>query len=239
MTRNLKAIALALAAALALSAVAASGASAQNHVFNTTAGQTAHLTAAATGDQVFKKSTDDTKEFVCKKMNIVNGTGTVTDGATEVTAQPNYTECTAYQGANTTEGVSATSEFTSCHYNFKGSTTAGNPTEGNHANFQLKCTTPGDAFHTKVTALKLNCVTIPEQEIKHAVTYKNITENGVGAIEVAWTPHSIKSITPDTAACPTESGNEEVHEDGTYKGNVDLTGFKNTGHTEPTGIFIE
>jgi hypothetical protein len=63
MTRNLKTLGLALVAALALSAVATAGASAQAHVFRTSAGQTAHLTAAATNDQVFKASTNDAKEF--------------------------------------------------------------------------------------------------------------------------------------------------------------------------------
>jgi uncharacterized lipoprotein YehR (DUF1307 family) len=237
MTRNLKTLGLALVAALALSAVATAGASAQTHTFRTSAGQTAHLTAQATGDQVLKKSTNDTKEFVCKKMNIVQGTGTVVDSATSITAQPNYTECTAYKGANTTEGVITFTEFTSCHYDFKNATTEGNPTGGKHANLAIKCTTPGDVIHLKVTALKIPCVTIPEQEIKHAVTYTNITDPGTGkkAIEIDFTPHSIKSETPDTLACP----DPEVHTDGTYVGSVVVTGFKDVNHTEPTDVFFE
>jgi hypothetical protein len=241
MRLNLKALGLALVAALALSAVAASGASAQTHVFRTSAGQTAHLTAKSTGNQVFKASTNDAKEFVCKQVNIAQGTGTVKDAVTEVTAQPAYGECTAYKGANTTEGVVAFTEFTSCHYDFKGETTAGNPTGNKHANVQIKCTTPGDFVHLKVTALKFNCVTLPEQVITDAVNYTNITdpETGKKAVEVDATPHSIESITPNTAACPTASGKEETHKNGSYTGEVVVTGFKDVNHLEPTDVFFE
>jgi hypothetical protein len=244
MIRNLKTLGLALVAALALSAVAASGAAAQTeHTFHTTAGQTAHLTARATNDQIFKAQTGDAKELVCKKANFVTGKATVADGAKSITATPEYTECKAWP-EGTGEGKSSVAlftEFTSCDYDFKNKTTAGNPTGGSHANYQIKCTTPGDHIHTKVTALKLNCVTIPEQEIKHALTYTNITdpETGKQAIEVHFTSHTTKTTTPNTAACPTESGKEEVHENGTHTGTVDVTGFKDTEHKEPTGVYFE
>jgi len=244
MTRKPKTLGLALIAALALSAVAASGATAQTeHTFHTTEGQTAHLTARATNDQIFKGQTGDQKELVCKKVNIATGKGTVKDGTTSITATPEYSECKAWP-EGTGEGKSSAAlftEFTTCDYDFKNKTTEGNPTGGSHANYSIQCTTPGDKIDTKVTALKLRCVEIPEQEITDAVTYTNITdtETGKQAIEVHFTAHSTKVATPNTAACPTASGEEEIHTNGTHTGTVDVTGFKDAEHTEPTGVFFE
>jgi hypothetical protein len=244
MRLKLKALGLALFAALALSAVAAAGAAAQDeHTFHTSAGQTAHLTASATNDQIFKGQTGDTKEFVCKKVDIVTGTGTLTDGSSEITAGPKYEECKAWP-EGTGEGktsAAAFPEFTTCHYLFKGKTTEGNPTGGKHATVGIKCTTAGDKIDLKVTALKLPCVEIPEQEIPDAVTYTNIEDPKTTkkAIEVHATPHAIKVRTPNTAACPTASGKEEIHTNGTYTGTVAVTGFKDTAHTESTDIYFD
>jgi outer membrane lipoprotein-sorting protein len=243
MTRNLKTLGIALMAVVVLGAVAASAASAAQDKFRTTAGAEAHLTYEADPDaktQYFQFSTADPDHFF--SCNKITGKATVKDQATEITTTPTYEECTATSlKTNPTEEtkVSAFVEFTTCDYNFLANTTTGNPTGGEHANVQIKCTTPGDEIHTKVTALKLKCITIPEQEIKHAVRYNNTETGGIKEITIEWTPHGIKVTTENSVACPTEGGVTKVHENGLYTGKVTLKGYKDAAHTERTSIFKE
>jgi hypothetical protein len=236
MTRNLKALGLALVAVLALSAVAASGAAAQTeHVLRTSAGQTAHFTTKAENTQLFKGSTNDSKFFSC---NEVNAKGTFKDGAKEATAtNVVYSgNCVAVEGE---KEVLATPEFTGCDYLFTGKTTKGNPTGNEHASVHIKCPT-GQAVHLKVTALKLNCVTIDEQAVPDAVRYKTqVTEGGREDITIEATAHNIEVTTPNTAACPTGTGGPVTHKDGLYTGNVSVTGYKDAAHTEPTNVSVE
>jgi hypothetical protein len=243
MTRNLKALGLALVAVLALSAVAASGASAQTEdTFRTSAGQTAHFTTKSESTQVFKGSTNDDKYFSCDE---VSAEGTFKDGATQVTAtNVEYTgNCVAVDPGGEKEEVSAKAEFTDCDYLFTNETTAGNPTkEAEHANVHIVCPKAGEGekVHLKVTALNLNCVTIEQQQIAHAVRYKTQkTEGGRKDITIEATPHNIRVTTPNTVACPTPSNEPETHEDGTYSGSVSVTGYKDANHTEPTDISVE
>jgi hypothetical protein len=236
MTRNLKALGLALVAVLALSAVAASGAAAQTeHKLRTSAGQTAHFTFKAENTQLIKSSTNDTKFHSC---NEVSAKGTFNDGAKEFTAtNVVYSgNCVAVEGE---KEVLATPEFTECDYLFTGKTTAGNPTGGEHASYHIKCPV-GQAIHTKVTALKLNCITVDAQEVPDAVRYKTqVTEGGREDITIEITAHNIEVTTPDTAACPTGTGGPITHKDGLYTGNISVTGYKDANHTETTNISVE
>jgi hypothetical protein len=241
MTLNLKALGLALVAVLALSAVAASGASAQTkHIFRTSAEGTAHFTTKAENTQTFKGSTEDPKFFSCDN---VSAKGTFKDGAKEITAtNVEYSgNCVAVEEeeGEVVKEVLAIPEFTECDYLFTNETTGGNKTGGEHAGVHIKCPT-GQAVHLKVTALKLNCVTIDEQEVADAVRYNNqVTEGGRKDITIEATAHNITVTTPNTAACPTGTGEPVLHHDGLYTGNVSVTGYKDAAHTEPTNIFKE
>jgi hypothetical protein len=243
MTRNIKALGLALVAALALGAVLAAGASATTHKFlvDHGSGEQAHLTAEAENTQVFMWSTTNSKKrFSCNKVNIVTGTGTVKDGASEATAGSKYEECVAIDEEAGKE-VAMFPEFNKCHYLFFGETTKGNPTEnGEHANVEIKCEKVGEEIEFKVTALKLKCDNIPQQVIKHAVRYENkTTESGITDITIKFTPHNIKNTTLNTVACPTGTGSPVEHTNGLYTGNVTVTGFKDTAHKEPTSISVD
>ena len=93
MTRNLKALGLALIAAFAMSAVAASAASAVNHHFTGTAGDA--LTTESIGEQVFESTTGEEKGYKCPTVKTVKGTvpeGTVTSVATT----PEYEGCKSF-----------------------------------------------------------------------------------------------------------------------------------------------
>jgi hypothetical protein len=244
MTRNLKTLGLALIAVLVLGAVAASVASAVQDTFRTSAGGEAEITGEADPDaktQYFQGSTaDPDKFFSCNKVSVG---GKFKDGATSITTTtPKYEECeaTSIDTVNhQTTKVSATIEFTSCDYNFLTNTTTGNPTGGEHASLEIKCTTAGDAIHIKVTALKIKCVTIPAQIVTHAVRYNNTeTKAGTKEITIEATAHSITTTTENSVACPVPEGTT-VHEDGLYTGKTTVKGFKNAAHTEPTNIFKE
>jgi len=246
MTRNLKTLGLALIAVLALGAVVASTASAEKqNKFRTTTGAEAHLTAEADPNaktQYFQASTANPhKFFSCNKVSLST---TVKDEATEITTStPLSEECEAVLIPRTEPKeetkVSMFVELTTCHYFFKTNTTTGNPTGGEHANAGIKCNTAGDHIHSKVTALKLRCSTIPEQEIKHAVRYNNVEAGGIKEITLEATPHSIKVTTENSIACPTPEGKTIVHEDGLYTGKMTVKGYKDVNHTEPTSIFVE
>lgn len=162
MTRNLKALGLALVAMFAMSGLAASAAQAVS-TFNSD-GTPTFLTAEAKTSQTF---VDGEKEVICEKVGVAATDKIVGTSVTEVTvhptysgspAEPNGAACTAKLSA--TESVKAFVEFTTCDYKFTAATDA-----NGHAVTHIVCTTPGDAIHIKVTALKLKCYTITEQTL--------------------------------------------------------------------------
>jgi hypothetical protein len=240
MTRNLKTLSLAITAVLALSAVAASAASGVEDKFRTSAGQTAHLTAEAGGLPEIKWSTNDSTRYIkCSKTSL---TGTMTDGANELTLTPTSSGClvmTQEGGGGTSGEVFGVIEFNECDYRFRNVTTSGNPTGGEHANFAIICP-KGNEIKVTLTALKLKCVSTPEQEVTHGARYDvEETEGKISDVNITLTAHSIKNTTPNTVACPTGTGEPVVHTDGIYIGNFKVAGFKDAGHKEPTSISVE
>jgi hypothetical protein len=234
MTRNLKNLAVAFTLIAAIY-VAAAAPAAMAHSFRTSNGGEAHLTAEALGAYTIKATAEDDSEIKCNKYTIES---TFKDGATEITVAPTFSECT-YRFGETT-GV-AFIDTTGCHFRISAETTTGNPTGGEHASAEIKCTS-AEAKHldTKVTALKLLCRTVPPQQSAHAVRFVNdVTEGGVKDIIGESTIHDGVSTTPNTVACPTKSGKPEVHETGIVVGSVRVKGFKDAAKTQPTDIFVE
>jgi hypothetical protein len=216
MSRNLKVLGLALVAVLAMSAVAASAASAAaKHHF--TAPKAGSLTPVANSTQLFEATTGTGNLISCNK---VTATGTNPTTGDSLTVKPDYSECIAKK-ANGEEFVANVTE-SECAYEFKGETTPGNLTGGEHANVVIEDIS-GDGvchIHVTLTAFNLKCVSIPNQTIKHAVRYEQVDEN---TIRVNATPHTITSTTTNSIACPTASGGTEEHiEKGLYTGTVDV-----------------
>jgi hypothetical protein len=135
MTRNLKALGLALAAVLALSAIAAQGASAVPHKFEITK-IPADITSENVGNSVFETTPGGVK-VECTKTT---ATGTVAEpNPTSITLTPKYEGCTSPIGAAvvTDEGCAKTLTVNNQE------TTPG-PTAGvNTLPVDLKCTAGG------------------------------------------------------------------------------------------------
>jgi hypothetical protein len=114
-------------------------------------------------------------------------------------------------------------EQNGCDYQFTGKTTPGNPTGGEHATLHIKNhLSPASPCHieTKVSAFKLKCMSIPNQEIKHAVRYVNETVPSPDHITIKMTAHGFETTTTNSVACPTASGGTEVHTNGQFTGDV-------------------
>jgi hypothetical protein len=136
----------------------------------------------------------------------------------EITVTPKYEECQAFE--NGKDIVAATVEPGNCDYRFTGETTEGNPTnDGEHATVHIENhLKPGEPCHIqiKVTAFKFKCASVPNQEVEHAVRYQQVGEH----ILIRATAHKIENTTTNSIACPTESGGTEVHDNGSYVGDV-------------------
>ena len=225
MNRMLKTIGLALGAAFVLSAVAAASASAATHHFTGPAGSEVEVVANST--QLFKATTPDSKFISCSKVTAGGLFPLATD--TDVVVDPKYETCEAISGETK---VSAFVDTSQCLYFFQAQTTSGNPTGGEHANMIITKTIGEGTCHINITltALKLKCISIPNQTVTDAVTYEqieNIGGSGKKGIRVNLTPHSIESTTTHSAACPLPEQKTVVHpghtdDSGTYVGTIDL-----------------
>jgi len=253
MTRNLKAFGLALCAALALCAVAASGASADLFKSDASQGGKTWLTAEQKTDgntknihgenlagyQEFQFTTADTNkvlkcEEVSAKANF-EGPGTETLTYTNV----KYEKCNNWitnEAGETERSTVLHVNFTECDYVF-GTTTTPNPGkpagkygEGEHAAMQIKCPV-GQEIHTKATNFELECATTPEQTV-HGVKYFNGETEGIEDVSIHATVHGIESTTQGVCG-------EGVHTDGTWTGEITVTGFNNEAQTNKTSVTIE
>jgi len=212
MTRNLKALGLALVAVFAMSVVGASAAQAASHHFDGTVGDA--LEAHALTTQIFKPVTGEPKQFECTEIKVAGKVEEAT--ATSVTVEPLYSGCTAFTPPETT--VSASVKPNGCHYRFTGVTTTGNPTGGEHATVDVICP-EGKEIEIRVTGLNLKCSTVPAQEVKDAVRYEEDSSNPEGAVIVKATAHGFESKTVESlAGCGTET-----HTNGTYVGEATVT----------------
>jgi hypothetical protein len=145
MTRNLKALGLALFAVLAMSALSASAASAgefHSEVAHTT------LTGSQIGEDVFNVTAGTVK---CKEATYSGTQSSAT--TTTVTVKPAYSECTAFTF------VGATIDVGTCEYEFSGDNTKVNI---------VNCGS------TPITVTAFNCwVTVGNQNGLESVAYTN------------------------------------------------------------------
>jgi hypothetical protein len=211
MARNLKILGL-CAVIVGASAAWAPAALAVTHMFHSESEVTYGTAKALETYSIRARTSDEDREITCNKYS----TNTVIEGKTleKITFTPILEECKYRIGE--TEGV-AHIEMTSCSIVITGETFAGNPTEGEHAQGHLECGEPGDHAHTKVTALKLKCNTIPIQNTQGLRFENHETEGGVKDVIVESTIHDGTTTTENSIACPTKTGETEVQASKTKK----------------------
>jgi hypothetical protein len=224
MIHNLKILGLGLVAMLAMSAVAASGASAS---FSSTDEHTL-LTSSAITEQEFRV-TENKRGFICKKAGLNTNTSTILEAdktAEQVTAAPEYSECRGVSPEVPVVHV----EPTNCHFLFTDET---NATE--HAPVHVVCQNETEEIHVKATELKLICATIPGTNTANVgkgpathnqnLTGVHYTNNG-NHIDVDAT---VTGITSTTQGGCKEAGQEDIHHNGIYNGEVTVSGHNTAG----------
>jgi hypothetical protein len=240
--RNLKTLGLALVATLALSALAASTASATEtqHKFKggqspTTFGTVEQHPAGEAGEQKFEATTNDEKILKCKKFKAKSQTSGEVESVTLTNVE--YSECAAYKTSDGSKIADTFIEFTECDYVLYGKTTeTPSGTAGHHATYEIKCPV-GQEIHTKATALKLKCITIPEQKV-HGVKYTNVKTGTKEEITINTTAHGTVTTTENSVACPTPEGKTIVHTTGTHTGSLTVKGYTSGTHTTQTDVTV-
>jgi hypothetical protein len=224
MSRNLKALGLALVAVFALSALAASSASA---IDKFTTGSTAVVTGTS-HDNVFR-TTSPVFEATCTTSSF---SGTVGFGATEITIDATYTG-TINQTSGTHEHCTATTpaskttvSMEGCDYDLTGSTTG---SDGGKTDATVWVTCPAGKEIKMTTNSGCNFKVPGQTSTSGGVTYVN--EPG-GKVKAVMTSTGV-TYTTEGALCalagfPSEGNNAD------YIGTVVLSGFQdNGGNTEP------
>jgi hypothetical protein len=228
MTRNLKVLGLALVAMLAMSGMAASSASAS---FSSTDEHT-FLTASGNAQQFFV--TPGGRGFRCESITTNTNTSTILEAdktAEQTTVGPQYSNCTTENPS----GLQAHFEPTGCHYLFTDETNA----QG-RAPVHIVCEQETEEIHTKVTALKLVCLTIPGTNTANVGTGETHNQNLTGVTYTNNGNHvdfstNITGITTTTQGGCQAEGEPTIHHDGTYTGNVTVSGHDTAGNTEDLG----
>jgi hypothetical protein len=217
MNYKLKAVGLALVAICAMGAISAAGAQARS--FHSEV-QTTYYTGTQTVTNVFTTTAGNVK---CKKATFV-GEATATGGSSNWTREtievtPTYAECTAFGQAMiyTTAGCESTL----------------------NANGIVESLTGCSAGGIVVDVPSGNCtVTIPNQHFTEALV--SYTNEGAGAsrdFAVTWDLTSKFSYTIDGPG--TVCGTPGSYTDGSYTGTVTMKGYKDAGHTEQVGVWVE
>jgi len=227
MTRNLKALGLALVALFAMGVLTASVASAANDQFTTT-----KTTAWATGtshDNIFKITTSpNANEFKCTTSQF---TATIENKKTEATVLASYTgktnatphtsvECNATIG-------SVKVDMNDCHYKLTGFTDKEHPALSKKFDAKIWITCP--AGKEIVITGPLGCtVKVHEQTpTEGGVVYRNLPLHaGKPAVEVEATVTGI-TYTSDCIGIPAEANNAD------YNGTVVVTGFEDDSIQNP------
>jgi hypothetical protein len=245
MTRNLKALGLALAAVFAMSAVAASTASAVASDHFTTTKPSALLTGVS-HDNEFKITGGP--GFACTTSKF---TGTVLNNATEATIDPEYTGKFSHTPHNTAgvdfrecngTGGDVTLDMNGCHYDLTGSTTG---LDQGLVDATVWITCPaGQAI--KITQLSTGMtLSIPAQTPTAGdVTYTNLPNHSGGkAVTVKATATGLTYHCTPAFVCLI-SGAGSHGNDSDYTGTVTVTGYEDvdglpTPLTEGAQIPIE
>ncbi len=236
MTRNLKALGLALAAVFAMSALSAASAQAVPTFtgYETTTGNPhVHTIIEGTTDPgAIEKF--DTEKATVECHNKYSGTdltgdnSTLTVTVTEVkTPNTEGTHCNTFAKPPISQNFKTEILFTSCDYLFHVETKLEENTYT--GSVDVKCTTPGDHIHIKVlnAAGGVKCqLTVPEQTgLKHIV-FHNKKEVKPTKVTVTATVEKIKYTQTEGGilGCGRANG---VYEDATYTGEATVSG-KNT-----------
>ena len=215
MTRNLKALGLALIAVFAMSALAVSSASAATGNF------TLEEAGTLTGDQLGANHFFETGSgltLTCTSSHF-DGVGTQPASSNTATIKPTYSGCTTKVSIFT---FPATIDFTSCDYTFYG-------TESDVA---IGCESEGDTIdikiyqnHTNHTAGTTLCeLKVPAQTINNegAVTYTN-TSGSPKDIDVTASKAEFSMTRTGSSLCGAEN------QTGKYTGNATVTAFDEEG----------
>lgn len=221
MTRNLKALGLALVVALALGAIGAQGASAHNF---TSSVEPTVLTGEAESPQVFTATSG--LEVSC---SVATFEGTVkTKSEDIVTVHPKYSSCTSSLGA-------ATVHTNGCNYKFGSDTTqaTGHSASSLHAPVSLECesthiieiTAPG----CNISFAEKHSTTAVNQSL-HGVTYTNLnSHSGKKAVTVNATVRTIKYNATAGSLCGLAGHPAATYSNGTYSGQATVTGYAESG----------
>ena len=205
----------------------ASGASAAGERFHA---ETAHSTldftqdgteGTATGTQTFATTVGS---LTCTG---VKGSATLTEATpSSITLVPEYTNCAKIEGG--VEGTKLDIKMRSCDYLFTAERS------GTHAQVHIKCTTAGDHIATNATILgsEVACMKFPAQTLTGGgVVYHNIGSGTTREITIETTVTGLEYT--EVGAC----GSNTVANDGTFQGNLLVTGTNTNGEHE--GVWWE
>jgi poly(3-hydroxybutyrate) depolymerase len=215
MTRNLKALGLALVAAFAMSAVAASAAQAEAAHFTATS-PTGFVTLHATQDpdnpgQEFEVNSGLTE------CDIVTATGTAPNTAASVTVHDVTYTGDYFEGGNECEafGLESEVEFNGCEYEFHAGTIVNPGTSA--GSVDLVCA--GENEVEIVVAGGLCTVSVPPQTGINGITYHTVETNEIEEITVE--AHSSNIKYSESGACG--SGTDT---NGVYNGRSTVKAFE-------------
>ena len=225
MTRNLKALGLALVGALALGAIGAQGAAAVvEHSFRSDASNEKTVaTGQNEGNHVFELGTGSAK-ITCS-VGTFSGTyyGNTVD---TVTVHPQFSSC-----------GSATVTTAGCNIVFDSDTTA-NPHFGDeHAAASLECESTHDIVVDAACTITIKGSA--SNQSLHGVRYTNLSSasshSGKSAITGDATVGKVHYETIGGLACNAIGKPAGTYTDGIYKGSVSVTGYEDNTGVAPTG----
>lgn len=232
MTRNLKALGLALVAMLALSATAASTASAQVQDRLTLDGGEENAVVTATShDNVFRITSLGGVSLARFECTTSRFTAAVQNNATEVTSTVSYAGTTNVvphtNHCSATVG-SVTVDMNSCGYILTGNTSREDPGPTKDAVVSVECTTPGDEI--RITNAGCEVTVPPQTPTSGGVTYTNENNNGKWDVKVTATVTGI-TFTSHGPACAA-AGIPAEGQTADYNGTATVRAFQPTGvHT--------
>lgn len=231
MSRNLKALGLALIAALALSAIAAQGAMAVDHSFGSEASSTV-ITADndGLGSHVLSvTSKGGTKVSVTCTTAFFSGTQSGTS-ADLITLHPTFGKPNTSGGAGscTLGGLGVTVTTTGCNFIFE-SDTSNNPATGQEdATTSVECEA-GKSLKSSAGGCTVSIAGAPNNQNLHGVTFAG---EGAGATRDLKVTAAVKGIhwTSSGFFCPLVGlGNGETGTNGEFSGVVTAKGFVDNG----------
>ena len=220
MTRNLKALGLALVAALVLGALGAQGAAAaESHSFKSDAdNEITVLTGQNEGNHIFRAGTGGAAT-TCTVATF-SGTQAIGNNLNTVTVHPKYDSCTFGVGVTVTTG--------GCNYMLASDTTANPHFGGEYAAMSVECESTHDIKIDAACVLTFTGNT--SNQSLHGVRYTNLSSaqshSSNSAVTLSARVGQIQYHTIGGLACNAIGKPEGTYTDGIYEGSVSMTGFK-------------